>query len=177
MKKIGTLRKEKERGNQMFLVGVIADKKTQKMLQQHNSQVEMISVRPETMKNMRNVMFDTIIIDEEIENMEDLEPYLQKTEYIVLNTDRKHSIPRIQNEKASLITYGFNSKSTITASSIMEEKILICLQRNVKSKHGDSIEPQEFWVEANPGADVYEMMAKTCMDMIYGKQKNRKNEK
>lgn len=161
----------------MFLVGVFADKKTQKMLEQNREDVKIIPVSPETVKNMKNVTFDTIIIDKEMEDMEKIEPFMKKSEYIVFNSDRKNTIPQIKNKQVAFITYGFNSKSTVTASSIMEEKILICLQRNVKSKSGNIIEPQEFWVKANQRNDVYEIMAETCMNLIYGNQKNRKNEK
>lgn len=161
----------------MFLVGVFADKKTQKMLEQNREDVEIIPVSPETVKNMKNVTFDTIIIDKEMEDMEKIEPFMKKSEYIVFNSDRKNTIPQIKNKQVTFITYGFNSKSTVTASSIMEEEILICLQRNVKSKSGNIIEPQEFWVKANQRNDVYEIMAETCMDLIYGNKKNRKNEK
>jgi len=161
----------------MFLVGVLADKKTQKMLEQNREDVKIIPVSPETMKNMKNVTFDTMIIDKEMEDMERIEPFIKKSEYIVFNSDRKNAIPQMKNKQASLITYGFNSKSTVTASSIMEEEILICLQRDVKSKEGTMIEPQEFWVRANQRNDIYEIMAETCIDMIYGNQKNRKKEK
>jgi len=152
----------------MFLVGVLADKKTQKLLEQNRDDVEIIPVTAENMKNMKNVTFDTVIIDKEIENIEKIEPFIKKSEYIVFNTDRKNAIPKMENKDASLITYGFNSKSTVTASSIMEEEILICLQRNIKCKNGETIEPQEFWVETNQSNDVYEIMVETCIDMIYG---------
>ena len=158
----------------MFLVGVLADKKTQKMLEQNRKDIEIIPVSTENMKNMKNVTFDTIIIDEKIEDMQKIEPFIKKSEYIVLNSDRKNTIPKVESKKTALITYGFNSKSTVTASSIMEEEILICLQRNVKSKNGEILEPQEFWVKANQSSDVYEIMAETCMNMIYGKTKAEK---
>lgn len=51
------------------------------------------------------------------------------------------------------ITYGLNSKATITASSIHPERALICVQRCFEDIHGNRIEPQEFTV------------SKKCQDM------------
>ena len=43
----------------------------------------------------------------------------------------------------NVITFGFNSKSTITASSVTDESILLCVQRNVVLINGNQMEPQE----------------------------------
>ena len=42
-----------------------------------------------------------------------------------------------------LITFGFNSKSTITISSIRDNKIIACIQRDVQKDNGEMLECQE----------------------------------
>ena len=42
-----------------------------------------------------------------------------------------------------MITYGFNSKSTVTISSVKEDKILVCMQRDIEKSDGKIVEAQE----------------------------------
>lgn len=53
-----------------------------------------------------------------------------------------------------IITYGFNGKASVTASSVTEDALQVCIQRGFKSLGGCSYEPQEFKAacpaEANP---------------------------
>ena len=46
----------------------------------------------------------------------------------------------------NVITYGFNSKSTVTTSSVNEENLLLCIQRTILNINNKKIEPQEFCV-------------------------------
>ena len=68
------------------------------------------------------------------EEVKDKEEYISKlfenAKYLVINADMESSLETINNMKLNIITFGFNSKSTITASSV-EENLLICLQRNI----------------------------------------------
>ena len=42
-----------------------------------------------------------------------------------------------------IITFGFNTKATITISSVKEEKIIVCLQRYIEKINGEIIDTQE----------------------------------
>ena len=42
-----------------------------------------------------------------------------------------------------VITFGFNSKATITISSVNDEKIIVCLQRELEIADNKIIESQE----------------------------------
>ena len=70
---------------------------------------------------------------------------ITKSKYLILNGDIKIKIlEEIKVQKPiKVITFGFNSKATITISSIKEEKIIVCLQRDIEKVDGNIIETQE----------------------------------
>lgn len=43
-----------------------------------------------------------------------------------------------------IITYGFNGKASVTASSISDDALQVCIQRGFKTLSGIPYEPQEF---------------------------------
>ena len=61
-------------------------------------------------------------------------------------------------DSAQLITYGLNSRACITASSIEEDDVQICLQRGFTTVSGSEALPQEFSV-STPGLGAYVAMA------------------
>ena len=70
---------------------------------------------------------------------------MSKTKYLIINCDIEiDMLKKIKLENPiKTITYGFNSKATITISSVKDEKILVCLQRDIQKVDGKIIEAQE----------------------------------
>lgn len=62
---------------------------------------------------------------------------------ILFNSDENRFL---HDAKAYLISYGHNSKATVTISSIEDGQIMICLQRAIEDINGNMIEPQEVLV-------------------------------
>jgi len=93
----------------------------------------VIGVNDKSIENIKNIKFETILVMD-LEEVKDKEEYISKlfenAKYLVINADMESSLETINNMKLNIITFGFNSKSTITASSV-EENLLICLQRNI----------------------------------------------
>lgn len=137
----------------MSFIGVIAKSKNaqyiSKFLQENLDKkvCKVIVINNNSIENMKNVKFETILITENneeiIQNRELLKNIIKNTRNIVINTDVDNSLELIENIKLSVITYGFNSKATITASSVANDDILICLQRKMNNIYGEEIEPQE----------------------------------
>lgn len=69
--------------------------------------------------------------------------------FFIMNPDQKELLPYAANSRGILITYGFNSKVCVTASSVMENEIQICVQRDLPTLSGRVIEQQEFSVTAD----------------------------
>ncbi|NLK97208.1 Mur ligase family protein [Defluviitalea saccharophila] len=66
----------------------------------------------------------------------------------IVNADDRSIFKLLKGNKTHLITYGFNSKASITASSIQEEefnkRVQCCVQRTLTTFSGKELEPQEF---------------------------------
>lgn len=72
-----------------------------------------------------------------------LNPHLTITEncHVIINTDNPVSaLPTCEG----IITYGFNSKASVTASSISDDALQVCIQRSFKTLSDRIYEPQEF---------------------------------
>ena len=135
----------------MPLVGIVAKKKDVQAIKKEirKKNIEIIEITKESIKNIRNVKFDEIIFLQNI-NFEELEykymnGIISKVQCLILNGDIEIDIlKKVDIEKPiKLITFGFNSKSTITISSVNDEKTIVCLQRDIKKSDGEILESQE----------------------------------
>ena len=59
---------------------------------------------------------------------------ISSCKYLVLNHDIEIENSIIEDLDLTIITYGFNGKSTFTISSIEENNLIICLQRIIFKK-------------------------------------------
>ena len=135
---------------------------------------EVININKNSIENIKNIKFDILVINDNIfellDNSKYLEDIIKQATYIIINYDIKNNLPLLKNTKLNIITYGFNAKSTITVSSIKEESILVCVQRNIKKIDGKIIEEQEFniKVEKNNVKKIYNVLVIFVILGIYG---------
>lgn len=131
----------------MPFIGIIASKKDIKAIQKEipNTKIELIEINEKSIENLKNIKFETIIITKKLplleKKKESLKEILKQAKYLIINSDEDIIIPNDNN--ILIITYGFNQKATLTISSITEDKVLICLQRNIKKENGKFLEMQE----------------------------------
>lgn len=110
---------------------------------------EIIEITNQSLKNLKNIKFEYVIFLENIifneEEYKYMNKIISKAKYLIINGDIEIEIlKKIKIEKKiKLITFGFNLKSTITISSISDEKIIVCFQRNIEKNNGELIEYQE----------------------------------
>lgn len=171
----GNTYKSKER--EMPLVGIIAKKKDiqaiKKDLEKEN--IEIIEITRESIINMKNIKFEEIIILKDIQLEEEQYKYMKeiisKVQYLIINGDIEiNLLKEIKIEKPiKVITFGFNSKSTITISSVREEKILICIQRNIEKVNGEIIEEQEkeIIISESNNKKIYNELAKFIIKELH----------
>ena len=118
-----------------------------KELKENDSKI--IKITKDTIRNVKNVGFEEIIILEDINLGEEEYRYMKeiisKAKYLLLNGDIDiTALEEINIEKPiKIITFGFNTKATITISSVKEEKIIVCLQRYIEKINGEIIDTQE----------------------------------
>lgn len=139
----------------MPLIGIIAKKKDIQAIKKEikNNSIEIIEITKESIQNLKNIKFEEIIFIEDI-NLEETEykfmsEIISKSKYLIINVDT--GMKKLKNieikEPIKLITFGFNSKATITISSVKENKIIICLQRNIETPSKKIMEPKEQEIE------------------------------
>jgi hypothetical protein len=70
---------------------------------------------------------------------------LQKDYRLALvNTDDIDLTKNLRIRKTGIITYGFNSRASVTVSSVSDNGLTVCVQRAIPTISGAKIEQQEF---------------------------------
>ena len=156
----------------MFFIGIVSEEKNEKhikdILKQKIENENVVFINEKNIENIKNIKFKIIVLNKGIDN-KNIKNILLNAEYLILNSNINVKIDLIENLDLKVITYGFNSKSTVTASSVTEEEMLICVQRNIINIKGKKIEPQEINIEKDIMLDNYDNMYIMCLATIYGK--------
>ena len=149
----------------MSLIGVLTDKSHENYIKEGLrgivSEEQIIFLKEDSIQNLKNIKFETILIGKEVKkSKEEVKELAKKAKYLILNTDMAKNLDLLDNLIFELITYGLNSKATITTSSIEDGKIMVCLQRTIQNVKGKSIEPQErSYKEETNGYAVMELIS------------------
>ncbi len=132
-----------------------------------------------------DVKFDILIYTDKAEDSTiiDNNEYSRKFEQIfscmndkgiaIVNVDDSELIKLLQGMKYRFITYGFNTKASVTTSSIgdsvYKDGFICCLQRSVSTRNGKMIEPQEYklHMEGNE-VDSHNLLAAASFAIVNG---------
>jgi len=158
----------------MSFIGIITeDKKTlEEFVEKTNSKNEFIILDEDSINNVKNVKFETILILDNVFNLKDRLPVLQKilkdAKYLIINSDIKDNLDILGEVDLTVITYGFNSKATISVSSAdySEKNSVLCIQRAIKDLKNTVIEPQEIKIKVGE-KDIYQIMGFLAISLIY----------
>ncbi len=141
----------------MPLIGVIAKKKDfqsiKREMQKYN--IELIEITKESLANLKNVKFEEIIFLEDISLKPKEYKYISEkileARYLIVNGDIEiNLLKQLKMQKPiKTITFGFNTKATISISSVKEDKIMVCLQREIQKIDNKIIEFQEKEIRIN----------------------------
>ena len=167
----------------MAFIGIIADNKYQmnlkkaldNLLNKLNKEHTIIAIDKTSISNIKNIRFETILVlgIEDVKGQEEiLNELFKNSKYLAINADMSHGLEIINNMKLNIITFGFNSKSTITASSV-EENFLICLQRKIIDINKKTLEPQELQLKIPYRRmlnNSHNLMGIASILLIYGKK-------
>ena len=151
----------------MPLVGIIAKKKDIKAIKKEiqNTNIELIEITKESIKNIKNIKFEEIILLENINLNEEENVYIReilpKAKYLIINGDIEINLLKEINLENTVkqITMGFNSKASITISSITDEKIIVYIQRNIERNNGEILETQEKEIINKRDKKIYNNLA------------------
>lgn len=157
----------------MFFIGIITDKNSENniksMMKDKFRENEIIFLNKDNMSNFRNVKFDSIVVNEKIDDKYTLDRILEKSKYILWNSDIHYKSDKIKNTCSNVITYGYNSKATVTISSATDENYMIFIQENICGNKAEEIQEIRF-EKAKNNINAYDGMIITIMNLIYGEK-------
>lgn len=161
----------------MAFIGIIADEANENWMkkklkdQLQVSESSILFIKEKSIENIKNIKFETVLLAREFKNIEVFKKLLEGTKYLVVNSDIANNLNILDNLELTVITYGFNSKATITASSVTEDTMLLCVQRNIQDIKHRTIEAQEISVDIEADSEKqvsYRMGVETIL-LLYGK--------
>ncbi len=164
----------------MYFIGIVADCKDfefiKKELIKKNNPIQLIQINKKTINNIKNIKFDSIVVCTQLDKLErqDIFNYIIKNcKYLIINSDLKLNNSIIKNDKIKTITYGLNQKATVTVSSITEDRVMACLQRNIEDINNNIIEVQEFIIEDHniTNKKIYSMLVVLIIQQLYNCKK------
>ena len=156
----------------MLFIGIVTDSKSENDIEQlllkNNALKEnnVIFIKEKNIDNIKNVHFDTVVINREFKKMDELNKILENAKNVIINMDTNGNNEEINVSNSNIITYGFNSKSSITISSVTDDDVLICVQRNIYNNYGE-IELQEIKIENNHNYNVYDLIVVLVLFLMY----------
>lgn len=141
----------------MAIIGIITNLNNimeleNKIKKSNISEKNIIIINEESIENIKNVKFDILIISEEAKGNDKLKQIINSCKYLIINTDFKENIKLIDEQiDGYVITFGFNSKATITIVSNENEEIILEVQREIENIYKEKIECQEIKMKNNYG--------------------------
>ena len=157
----------------MSLVGILTEKAHENYIMQgleakNFKQDQVFFLKANTIKNLKNIKFETIIIGKKVsKNKEIVRELMQNAKYVIFNSDITENLNLLKDLSFKLITYGFNPKATVTTSSVEEGKIMICIQRTIKNLKENEIELQEITRDLPSNISSYAVMELLILELLY----------
>jgi len=159
----------------MCFIGIITDEKSKKYINKIDKEqfkdctFKIVYITDNNIENMKHIRFDTIVINKKINNIDVLRDILKSAKYIIINSDLNINLNILKEYNCLVITYGFNSKSTITMSSNTLDSVQICIQRSIQNKKS-KIEQQEISLIKENQVDTYDIMLLIAILLIYNNE-------
>ncbi|WHH59017.1 Mur ligase family protein [Petroclostridium sp. X23] len=157
-------------------------------LRKNDIEIAVIKIIPERIAEgvYDNIKFNVLIYnnfkndtgdrynDEKVIIYKKLFESMEKQNIAIVNNDDNTVLELLKGTRMCVITYGLNSKATITASSIEQDvqdiSLNYCIQRIITTLNKFAIEPQEFPIRifSSVDKDIYALLAAVTTAIICG---------
>lgn len=158
----------------MAFIGIITNEKNiltmTKFLKNTFNMKDIIFISNNNIEKFKDMKFETVVIDKEIKNINQLKSIIFNSKYLILNADIKIDSAILEDMNLMVITYGFQNKATFTVSSVSENNIIICLQRIMKTAQNGKYEPQEIDIKIEQNLDTHAIICMNILTMFYQKR-------
>lgn len=160
----------------MFFIGIITDKNSENniknIMKNRLDDSKIIFLNKYNIENFRNVRFDSLVINNKIDNKYILDSISEKSKFVLYNSDINEE-SKISNEVSNFISFGYNSRANVTISSVEDDNYLIFIQNNICGYNG-KVGMQEIRFEKEQSnINAYDSMIATVIDLIYRKNNNK----
>ena len=157
----------------MSFIGIVTNSKNEESMVKKIFKLfpadNIIFITSKNIDNIRNIQFETVVINGNIKDDVKLKNIITKSKYVILNTDVELEKEFWKDLNLTIISYGVNNKATFTISRVSENNIIICLQRTIKNILNEKIEPQEFEEENDTNVDINVILYEKIVQLIYSK--------
>lgn len=155
----------------MPFIEIITDSKSQNQLnkvitKQMVNNCELLYIKEKNIENIKNIKLETLVLNRKIENIELINKIAGNAKNIIFNLDLNKEITNAESKK---ISFGYNSKSDITISSVKDDEIMICIQNTIESIYGKKVEQQEVKVDIKNDVNVYNIMIIIALTALYAR--------
>lgn len=158
----------------MAFIGIITNEKNilnmTKFLKKTFDMKDIVFISNNNIEKFQNMKFETVVVDKEIKNINQLKSIISNSRYLILNADIKIDSAILEDMNLMVITYGFQNKATFTVSSVSENNIIICLQRIMKTAQNGKYEPQEMNIKIEQNLDIHTIICMNILTMLYQKR-------
>ncbi len=166
----------------MHFIGIFSNHSEFEMIKQNiikivkRKDLEIIHISSKNIENMKNIIFETIVLcnQEKMNHVQKniLNIICSNCMFIIVNADVFCNTEIISNKKTNCISYGLNQKSTITISSIQEDKAILSIQRNIRNLQQKVIEMGEISIdlEQYKRNNIENLLAIFTVYLIYGQE-------
>lgn len=156
----------------MAVIGIILNKDNiieEERLKKYNINLEnIILINDKSIENLKNIKFDILVIVEKAIINETLKKLIKASKYLIVNTDYKENLKLLDEyTETYVITFGFNSKATVTIVSNENEEIILSIQREIVNLVGEKVECAEIKLKNNNGKNrIYEVIAMKILTIL-----------
>jgi hypothetical protein len=168
----------------MSFIGIVSNSKNFELLKSrilnsidNMSDLSIININKESIDNVKNIKFETLVICNDIsiwgDKRESLKSIGLNSKYVVVNTDCNDDF---NNAGENIITYGLNRNADITTSSVKEDKVLVAIQKEIKDVNGKTIDVGESKIYKKEKINLQNMLALYVIYTIYGEKKPKNKE-
>ena len=157
----------------MSVVGIITSQNNiieieEKIKRNQINEKNILIITKENIGNIKNVKFDIVVIFDKIQEQEELKKVVRESKCVLLNSDYKENLKLIDEHTNSyVITFGYNSRASITIVSNENEEIILEIQREINLNKKQKIECQEIKMNNNFAKKyIYEEIAMKILTIL-----------
>lgn len=159
----------------MFFIGFITDKNSEYNIKNNfksiNKDNNLIFLNNDNIENYKNVCFDSLVLNDKINNSFILNKILKKSKYILCNTDINFNNV-VDSICSNLITFGYNSKANVTISSVTDDDFLLFIQNNINPNLNIEGMQEIRFNKTRNNVSAYDSMIITVLNQLYNGKNN-----